>query len=322
MSVAAVIPHWNRVDLLRTVLENLRAQTRPFDRVIVVDNGSTDGSAEVAEQMGAEVVRLPRNQGFADAVNRGVERADGCEWVAILNNDVTLDPNWLTQLLATVGDAAFATGKILSAKDPTFIDGTWDEISRGGCAMRIGAGAKDGPDWDERRDIRMASMTACLIRRSDFQRLGGLDERFQSYLEDVDFGLRCAISGLWGIYEPCAIAYHLGSSTLGRWNSDTVRLIARNQKLLTAKHFVGQAQWPIVAGQLLWGLVALRHGCAMAWLNGMLAGRRLARDMKGAPGGEVVERVLRESESEILRVQRRTGWQTYWKVYAWLAPLR
>jgi hypothetical protein len=60
----------------------------------------------------------------------------------------------------------------------------------------------------------------------------------------------------------------------------------------------------------------------MAWFKGRFTGRRLAREMRGAPGGEAVERVLRESESEILRVQRSTGWDTYWKVYAWLAPLR
>mgnify|MGYP003343412554 CR=1 FL=1 len=282
MSVAAVIPHWNRVELLRGLLESLRAQTRTFDRVIVVDNGSTDGSAEVAEAMGAEVVRLPRNIGFAGAVNRGVAAAGDCEWVAILNNDVTLDAGWLERLLGSVGDAAFATGKILSAQDHSVIDGTWDEISRGACAYRMGAGAKDGPAWNQRRAIRMASMTACLVRRAAFERLGGLDETFGSYLEDVDFGLRCAKSGLQGIYEPMAVAYHLGSSTLGRWHSDTVRFIARNQKLLTARHFLGQPQWPIVAGQLLWGLVALRHGCAKAWLKGALAGRQLAREVQGA----------------------------------------
>ncbi|MFM2126135.1 MAG: hypothetical protein RL328_2586 [Acidobacteriota bacterium] len=322
MSVAAVIPHWNRVELLRGLLENLRAQTRAFDRVIVVDNGSTDGSAAIAEQMGAEVVRLPSNVGFAAAVNRGIAAAGDCEWVAILNNDVTLRPEWLARLLGSVGDAAFATGKILSAQDHSVIDGTWDEISRGGCAYRMGAGSKDGPAWGERRRIRMASMTACLVRRSVFERVGQLDERFGSYLEDVDFGLRCVTYGLSGIYEPEAVAYHLGSSTLGRWHSDTVRLIARNQKLLVAKHFSGQAGWPIVAGQLLWGLVALRHGCGSAWLRGRKAGRLLAREIKGARQIAGLGKALAESEREILASQQRSGWDNYWRVYAWLAPLR
>ncbi len=72
MRVAAVIPHWNRAALLRTLLENLKLQTRPFDEIIVVDNGSTDGSADLAEQLGARVVRLDRNYGFAVAVNAGM----------------------------------------------------------------------------------------------------------------------------------------------------------------------------------------------------------------------------------------------------------
>src|SRR5579863_2641513 len=97
--VTAVIPHWNRVDLLRALLANLRQQTRPFDRIIVVDNGSTDGSPAVAEGLGAYVVALPKNVGFAAAVNRGVRAAPGAEWIAMLNNDVTLEPDWLDQLL-------------------------------------------------------------------------------------------------------------------------------------------------------------------------------------------------------------------------------
>lgn len=322
MSVAAVIPHWNRAELLRAVLENLRAQTRRFDRVIVVDNGSTDGSPAIAESLGAEVIRLPKNIGFAAAVNRGIEHAGDAEWIAILNNDVTLEPQWLERLLSSAGDAAFATGKILSARDHSVIDGTWDEISRGGCAYRCGSGAKDGPEWNQARAIRMASMTACLVRRCVFDQVGLLDERFESYLEDVDFGLRCAKSGLEGMYVPSAVAYHLGSSTLGRWNSDTVRLIARNQKFIVAKHFEGLEQWPIVAGQLLWGLVALRHGCGRAWLEGRSAGRRLAKQFRSEPGGDGFQRTIRESEREILRIQQRSGWDSYWRLYAWLAPLR
>src|SRR5260370_16952231 len=89
--VAAVIPHWNRRDLLHTLLESLRAQTRPFDEILVADNGSTDDSADLAEHAGARVLRLGRNFGFAPPVNRGVEVVQP-QWVAILNNHVPLDP--------------------------------------------------------------------------------------------------------------------------------------------------------------------------------------------------------------------------------------
>jgi len=317
MKVAAVIPHWNRAPLLRILLDNLKFQTHQFDEVIVVDNGSTDGSAELAEQAGARVLRLDRNYGFAIAVNRGITATDA-DWVAILNNDVTLDPKWLERLLLQP-NAWFATGKILSTRDHSLLDGAWDEVSRAACPVRIGAGIPDAPQWNQPRPIPMASLTACLVCRQAFLDLGPLDERFGSYLEDVDFGLRCAKAGLRGVYEPSAVAYHLGSSTWGRWNPDTVRLLSRNQVLLAFKHFRGQPIWPILAGQLLWGLVALRHGCGIAWLQGKLAGWQMARSIgNDTRDPHAFASLLRASESAILEHCR----ETYWRVYAWLAPLR
>src|SRR5713101_7682807 len=114
-SVSAVIPNWNRCDLLERLLVQLNAQSCAFARVIVVDNGSTDGSADLAEALGAAVIRLETNRGFAPAVNKGIEQAD-TEWVAILNNDVELPPDWLEKLLAGAQreQAWFASGKLLA----------------------------------------------------------------------------------------------------------------------------------------------------------------------------------------------------------------
>lgn len=321
--VAAIIPHWNRADLLGAMLPHLRLQTRPFDRVIVVDNGSTDGSAEIAGHGGAHVIRLERNCGFAAAVNQGIAAAAGFDWLAILNNDVTLDPAWLERLLeaATQSNASFAAGKILCAQDRSRIDGLWDEISRGACPVRYGAGSADGPQWNRRGTIRMASMTASLFRRELFDDLGPLDERFESYLEDVDFGLRCAKAGRCGVYEPSAVAWHEGSFTLGRWHSRTVRLLSRNQVFLAVKHFRGQPLWPIVAGQVLWGLVTLRHGCGWAWLRGKLAARNAAGEIPNDTHDPVAfATILRASEAEILK--DRIHVDRYWRLYAWLAPLQ
>jgi GT2 family glycosyltransferase len=322
--VAAVIPHWNRRDLLHSLLESLRAQTRRFDEVLVVDNGSTDDSAELAERAGARVLRLGRNFGFAPAVNRGIEAAQA-EWVAILNNDVTLDPAWLQKLLeaASQENVSFATGKILSASHPTLIDGTFDELSRGACAHRCGSAKPDAPVWNLPRHIRFAPMTAAIFRKQLFAELGGLDESFGSYLEDVEFGLRCAVTGHDGLYVPSAVAHHRGSATLGEWNKATVWRIARNQALLAAKHFQGQPRWPLVAGQLLWGLLALRHGRGWAWLCGKLAGIRDARAIgKLSVSAEKTNRmaaVLRASEESIRALQRETGFDSYWRAYFWLS---
>jgi GT2 family glycosyltransferase len=322
-TVAAVIPTWNRRDLLDTLLKSLAAQTRSFEEIIVVDNGSADDSADLAERTGAKVLRLGQNVGFAAAVNRGVESA-GAEWVAILNNDVTLEPDWLAKLLAPVsGDIWFATGKILQAGHPHLVDGAFDEVSRGACASRCGYGKPDGPVWNRPRRIRLAPMTAAIFRKQLFRDLGGLDETFGSYLEDVDFGLRCALAGREGLYVPSAKAHHLGSATLGEWNKDTVWRIARNQVLLSAKHFHGQPRWPMVAGQLLWGFVALRHGRGAAFIRGKLAGMRDARRVKRSNTNEYTSKdlgqVLDASEANILALARETGFDGYWRAYFWLS---
>ncbi len=318
-TVAAVIPHWNRRELLVALLESLRAQKLPFDEIIVADNGSSDDSAEVAERAGARVLRLGRNFGFAAAVNRGIEAAR-TDWVAILNNDVTLEPDWLRALLeaASRESAWFATGKILRAGAPGIIDGTFDEISRGACACRCGSGKTDGPWWNEPRSIRFAPMTASLFRRDLFRELGTLDESFGSYLEDVEFGLRCALAGHGGVYVRAAVAHHRGSATRGEWHSDTVRQIARNQVLMAAKHFRGQPRFPIVAGQLLWGLLALRHGRGWSYVRGKIGGFRAARRVSAQPASAKLTPILEASEQSIFEIQRRTGFDAYWRAYFWL----
>jgi len=323
VTVTAVVPHWNRRELLAALLENLAQQTRPFDEIVVVDNGSTDGSVELAKQLGARVIELDRNLGFAAAVNRGIA-ATHSDFIAIINNDVTLAPNWLEVLLAQTAskEIAFATGKILSAADPSLLDGAFDEVSRAACSARCGSGKPDAPIWNQPRKIRFAPMTAALFRSEIFQRIGGLDEVFGSYMEDVDFGIRCAVAGYAGTYVPAAVAYHQGSATFGRWSADSVWRISRNQVLLAVKHFGAQPRLPIVIGQALWGFVALRHGCGGAFVRGKLAGLRdkrlLTAKQSGLETTGQLAAILEASEREIFEVGKQTGFDNYWRAYFWL----
>jgi GT2 family glycosyltransferase len=330
--VTAVIPNWNGRQRTERLLEKLRAQTHPLSEVIVVDNGSEDGSVEMARRRGARVIELGRNAGFSGAVNRGLAEAR-TEWVAILNNDVEPAPDWLERLreAARQAGAWFATGKLLSGHDRSRIDGAFDALCRGGCAWRAGHGLPDGPEWSRPRRIRLAPLTAALVRAEVFQKVGALDERFESYLEDVEFGLRCALAGGWGVYVPGAVAYHTGSATLGVWHRDTVRMISRNQLLLVAKHYspreLGRWGWPILAAQLLWGLVALRRGRPGAWLRGkwealrMWGGLRREAAWRGARPRRL-SRILRVSEGEIFRLQRQAGFEAFWRLYFALTGLR
>ena len=319
MRVAAVIANWNGASLLRSLLPTIAAQTRQFHEAIVVDNGSTDDSVTFAEQSGVNVLQLGRNRGFAPAVNFGVASVDA-EIVAILNNDVRLDRQWLEYSISRLFDSSvsFVTGKTLTETDHTIIDGTFDAVCRGGCALRCGSGRADGPYWSRSRTIQFPPFTAVLVRRAVFQEVGGLDEMFESYLEDVEFGLRCASRRYTGVYEPRAVATHLGSATLGRWNPTTVRNIARNQVLLVARHYDATALrrfgWAIAVSHVLWGVVALRHGAGAAWIGGKLDGLRMFRLCRGA-GHPRVQEVLRASERTLRDVQTSTGLDWYWRIY-------
>ncbi len=319
--IAAVIPNWNGAKYLPRLLDDLRSQTMTPVEVVVVDNGSSDGSDTAAERAGARVVRLGRNTGFAHAVNTGIE-ATSAPLVAVLNNDLELAHDWLATLALAMEDGVwFATGKLLSARDPTKVDATFDAVSRSCCPWRCGQGRPDGELWNQPREIRMAPLTAALFRRKLFQDVGPLDERFESYLEDTDFGIRCALAGRTGRYVPTAVGSHWGSATLGVWQSETVRLLSRNQVFLAAKHYAMNwtiaAAWRVLAGQLLWGLVSLRHRAFGAYIRGKWEGLRRAPEF-GAPDPRIGW-LLAESEGLIHEFQRASGYDTYWRLYFALA---
>ena len=326
MKISAIVPVWNGRDLVARLLTTLAAQTRPAAEVLIVDNGSTDGAPEVARASGARVIAMGRNAGFAAAVNRGIREA-AHPLLAILNSDVELAPDYLEKLAAV--DAPFATGKILSPSG--LLDGSFDMTCRGATTWRCGAGRRDAAPFDQPREIASPPWTAVLYRAEVFRQVGLLEESFESYLEDADFGLRCAVEGISGRYVPHARAVHLGSAALGRWHPETVRRMARNQVLLAARHYGARHLWPVLAAQLLWGAVALRHGRGLAWARGKVQGLRLfsaarrerqralpdgrgsdlsrsyqSRDRQGA-----LDQVLHSNEQFIRTVNR----DTYWKLY-------
>ena len=171
---------------------------------------------------------------------------------------------------------------------------------------------------DQPRRIRIAPMTAALFRRDLFRQVGLLDERFESHLEDVDFGIRCSLQGFAGAFVPEALAWHRGSATAGAWSSDTVRRISRNQVFLAAKYLPGQPRWPIVAGQSLWGLVAFRHGKLLSCIKGKREGYR-ERPRQGLSSPEAIHALFSEGEGAIFELQQRTGFDLYWRIYFWLS---
>ena len=319
-SVSAIIPTWNRADLLRSILINLGGQTRPPDQVIVVDNGSTDATQLVAREFPVDLAVLPENRGFAAAVNEGIRRAKG-DWLLILNNDVVLEPEWLARLLASAEqeNALFAAGKLLRM-DAQTLDGSWDLVSRAAYAWRCGFGRPDGAVWSSRRKISFVPMTAALFHRRVFEQIGLLETRFESYYEDVDFGVRCVLAGIEGIYEPAAVALHMGKTTFGKGDRRVMFLSARNQVLLLAKHYPAETlrrfAWPILVGQVLAVLAAAKKGHLLAAVRGKWDGLRQWSTFRGeVKPGKAIEAAFSESELEIRKLQKQIGFDVYWRFY-------
>jgi GT2 family glycosyltransferase len=321
-TVSAIIPTWNRADLLRAVLLNLHSQTRKPDQIIVVDNGSEDTSQIVAREFGADLVVFPENRGFAPAVNEGVLHATS-DWILILNNDVVLQPDWLEQMLISAQEesACFAAGKLLRPGEASRIDGTWDLVSRAAYAWRCGYGKQDGEIWSSRRRISFVPMTAALFRRSVFATIGLLETRFESYYEDVDFGVRCALAGLEGIYEPAAVALHLSKTTLGRHAARVYYLTARNQIFILAKYYsrstLMKFAWPVFAGQILALFAAAKQRNFFAALHGKWEGLRRWKEFRSRDerASESVQNTFAASEREIYDLQRKSGFDIYWRLY-------
>ncbi len=332
MTVSVIIPNWNRCELLERLLKSLRRQALPAGieiEVLVVDNGSTDDSVQVARASAVDVLCLAHNEGVSRALNRGIQASSG-QYIVLLNNDVELTPNWLRELLDAMNDSDiwFATGKMLRHNQPGHVDGAGDAVCRGGTSWRLGHGKADGPAFADSRRTYFPSATATLIRRAFFDRVGLLDEDFFAYLEDVDLGFRAAIEDLPGRYVPKAVAYHRGSDTAGAWSPQMVEWLTCHQLLLLGKFYPGRLMlrfgWPIMVAQALWALLAFSRGRAIGWARGFRRG--VARWRVTRRGSKVLRRqaqrlgaVLESAEAEIARVQRATGWDTYWKWYFRLA---
>jgi GT2 family glycosyltransferase len=320
MSITAIVPVWNGREYLERLLNTLESQSRPAQEWLIVDNGSTDGAPEMARDRGARVISMGRNAGFAAAVNRGIVESR-TEWLAVLNSDVELAPDYF-EILTDTG-ASFATGKILRfGSEPPLIDGTFDVVCRGGTAWRVGNGRLDGSIFSEARPISSPPWTAVLFREELFRKVGLLEESFESYLEDVDFGLRAAARSIRGEYNPAAVAWHRGSASLGAWHPEIVRRMTRNQIFLIARHYSRDLKirfwWPILVAQSLWGALAVRNGAAVSWMRGLRDGLAHAGAYTADREPKVLER-FSDNERIIREFQQVLGFDTYWKLYFFFA---
>jgi len=238
--VSFVIVNWNRKALLEECLRSLQRQTLSDFELVLVDNGSTDGSLECLNRVclpSVTTISNPDNYGFARAVNQGIRAARG-RFIALVNNDAVLDPRWLEEILSgfsvqeRVGVCAC---KILFFDRPHVIDKVGHLMFGDGQNSGRGHGAVDHGQFERVEEILCPDGAAAVFRAEVFESVGLLDEDFFAYTEDIDIGLRAQLHGWKCVYVPTAVAYHHQSATLGPYAPRKFFLVERNRIWLVLK---------------------------------------------------------------------------------------
>jgi GT2 family glycosyltransferase len=281
--VTLAIVNYNGRPHLDTLLASIERQTAQGFTVRVIDDASTDDSVAHlrARWPAVEVVTSERNRQITAALARAVETTH-TPYVALLNNDVELAPDWLERLLAALAAderLAGVEGKTLRFDDRGVIDGAGDAIARNGYPRRRGHGEPDDGRWDEPAEIFNASCTAALFRTAAFADVGSFDTDLVAYHEDTDWGYRARLRG-WGFrYVPDAVAHHVGSATTMTQLSRYTHLIIRNEILLTVKNLplALALRWlpRIAAFQLRWLPRTVAHGIGREHLRALAGVLRL-----------------------------------------------
>jgi len=238
---SVIIPNWNGEKLLKVCLPSLKKQTFKQFEVVVIDNGSTDGSVDYIKKYFPEVklVELKSNSGFSHAVNLGIKICVG-EYIILINNDTEVEKDCLKFLVKAADqrkDVGMIAAKMLKFNNPIIIDSAGDWIDRVGHAGNIGQGKKDGIEFNRSGFCFLVTGGGCLIKRQVFELIGFFDENYFAYMEDVDFCLRAQMRGFKGWYEPGAVIRHIHKATSNRNVPFTEYLQFRNMTQTIIKDF-------------------------------------------------------------------------------------
>lgn len=221
--VTVIIVNWNGGHLLAQCLHDLLRQSVQPARILVMDNGSSDGSAEqAAQQPGVTVRLLGQNLGFAGGNNRAFSECS-TEYIALLNPDAFPEPDWLEKLIAAAQAnpevVAFSSRQMVHGADG-IVDGLGDVYHFSGLVWRNGYGRMLSESNDVSRALFSPCAGAALYRRDALVEVGGFDEDFFCYVEDVDIGFRLRLAGHRSMYVPDAVVHHVGSASTGGRHSD------------------------------------------------------------------------------------------------------
>lgn len=285
--VSIVIPNYNGKHFLEDCLKAVFAQRIEDQEVIVVDNGSTDGSLEYLNTVPeVRTIRLDQNYGFCRAVNEGIKAADS-DYVILLNNDTEVDPEFASELLRAVksDEKIFScSSKMIQFYDREHMDDAGDYYCALGWAFGRG---KNVPihQYEQPAEIFAACAGAAIYRKKLLEELGYFDEAHFAYLEDIDIGYRARIHGYRNVYAPKAVVYHVGSGFSGSaHNAFKVKLSSKNSVYLAYKNMpflqiILNSPF-LLTGHLIKWLFFLKKGLGKEYREGVKAGFALCRKEK------------------------------------------
>ncbi len=289
--VTVVIPNYNGIGYLKDCLDTLREQTYRDYEVLLVDNGSGDGSLAFAEEHypWVKVLPLDRNYGFCGAVNAGI-RAAQTPYVFLLNNDTKLHPDCIEELMIMMHshpNCFSCSARMIKMSEPDRLDDAGDYYCALGWAYALG---KDRPcaKYLKPRKVFAACGGASMYRRQVFERIGMFDEAHFAYLEDIDVGYRAQIYGYENWYCPDAIVWHVGSATSGsRYNEFKIRHSSRNNIYMIYKNMPLLQiilNFPLLLiGFLIKWLFFIRKGFGKEYFHGVFTGIAMSGKVRKVP---------------------------------------
>ena len=237
-SVTVVIPNYNGLKFMEPCMAALEKQTCKDFEILVVDNGSSDGSVDWLRSHQYPTIFLEENTGFSGAVNVGI-KASKTPFVLLLNNDTEVEPDFIGEMIKAIrrSDQIFAvSSKMVQMYHKELMDDAGDMYSVLGWAYQRGVG-RSSKGYNREREVFSACAGAAIYRRAVFEQIGYFDEMHFAYLEDIDVCYRAKIFGWHNRYCPTAVVYHVGSGTSGsKYNAFKVRLAARNNVYLNYKN--------------------------------------------------------------------------------------
>ena len=309
-NVGVVVVNWRSWEHLGRCLAGISRQEIPFFRIVVIDN---DGEGKPVEWSGPRsenfhYIKMNHNTGFSRANNIALQHLEDCDWIALVNPDAFLQPSWLGRMLdAAAGnpDFSFFACRLVMANRPAFLDGAGDVYHASGLVWRDGHGEDQEAMDVEEREVFSPCAAAAIYRREDLIDVGGFDEDFFCYVEDVDLGFRLRLMGHRCRLVSDAIADHVGSATTGSRHSDAaIYYEHRNLVWAFVKNVPGFLFWALLPGHLLMNLAGIAVFALRGQSKVILRAKRDA--VKGIP--------IMWKKRRAIQSQRRASVRAIWNI--------